>query len=377
MPTTEALTQYGAKKRRAFGHALNANDVASIEVPQHFAIKEGKQFLIYDSNNVRAGADRVLVFPSARALDYLRENKHWAADSTFQVTPRILASYLSSEVLTALKDKLGADHKPLSVMTDFEVGEYSSFVAVYDGITTKACVFHLAQSHMRRMKQLGLTRRYNDPAVRKVPRLCASLAFLPFELIRRGFAIIINQSPLGMKDFLFYVAKNYIGLSLWEQTEKKNAFRPNSDALRMMDGLPSRTIDSEKFIGTVKRIKWSRARDLLRSASASFWSISAIQSINEEPRNPDVNNLNQDMNFRLQNAQNIRGDSGMCVDGRRPEFAEMDRQLLNLVKNARLGTDQEIGVFLEAVSLSLQRLEPNILDFPLAEEVENDPPTEP
>uniref|UniRef100_A0A914I456 Uncharacterized protein n=1 Tax=Globodera rostochiensis TaxID=31243 RepID=A0A914I456_GLORO len=54
----------------------------------------------------------------------------------------------------------------------------------------------------------------------------------------------------------------------------------------------------------------------------------------------------------------------------------MDRQLLNLVKNARLGTDQEIGVFLEAVSLSLQRLEPNLLDFPLAEEVENDPPTD-
>ena len=65
MPTDEALMNRAAKHKRHVGQALNGPNIAEITVPEQLANKDGRPFLIYDSNSVRPGAsDRVLVFAS-------------------------------------------------------------------------------------------------------------------------------------------------------------------------------------------------------------------------------------------------------------------------------------------------------------------------
>uniref|UniRef100_A0A914HWV2 Uncharacterized protein n=1 Tax=Globodera rostochiensis TaxID=31243 RepID=A0A914HWV2_GLORO len=59
--------------------------------------------------------------------------------------------------------------------------------------------------------------------IRSAFRRCISLAFLPPEIVRWGF--------------LFYMAKNYIGLSEWERTNKAASFQSDSDANRMFDDM--------------------------------------------------------------------------------------------------------------------------------------------
>jgi hypothetical protein len=81
-------------------------------------------------------------------------------------------------------------------MTDFEKSEYSAFVDVFPQINNKACLFHLAQSFIRRIKKLGFIGQYkNLEPFRRTVRWCQALAFLPPEMVRRGFALTIEQSP--------------------------------------------------------------------------------------------------------------------------------------------------------------------------------------
>lgn len=42
LPSFAALTSLGARKRRRFGHALNAANAASIVIPAEFRLKNGK-----------------------------------------------------------------------------------------------------------------------------------------------------------------------------------------------------------------------------------------------------------------------------------------------------------------------------------------------
>jgi hypothetical protein len=135
-------------------------------------------------------------------------------------------------------------------MTDFEKGEIEAFHNVFPTTELSACLFHLGQSFFRRFKKLGLQKRFNDLNVRKTFRLTISSAFLPPETVRKAFALIIDNAPVGMEGwhqniienftsldvlgFLHYISKNYIGLSQWEIEKKEAAFKSLSDRGRMM-----------------------------------------------------------------------------------------------------------------------------------------------
>jgi hypothetical protein len=115
------------------------------------------------------------------------------------------------EVLNALKLQLGADQMPRSVMTDFEIGEVEAFAEVFPEVEVSACLFHLAQSFLRRLKKLGLQRRFKELPVRKTFRWAISTAFLPPELVRRAMALIIDHSPEGMEcKFFSYICNCHI-----------------------------------------------------------------------------------------------------------------------------------------------------------------------
>lgn len=112
------------------------------------------------------------------------------------MTKKSIEQYV--EVLTALKLQL--DGKlPLSVLTDFEKGELESFKRIFPNIELSACLFHLGQAFLRRLKKLGLIKRFNDNNIRKTFRLSISLAFLPPETVRKAFALIVSNATNGME----------------------------------------------------------------------------------------------------------------------------------------------------------------------------------
>lgn len=102
------------------------------------------------------------------------------------------------EVLSALRSELG-DELPVSIMTDFEKSEICAFEEVFTGISTTACLFHLGQSFLKRLKKLGLIKRFKEDGVRKTFRWAMSTAFLPLDQVRRAFALIISNAPQGME----------------------------------------------------------------------------------------------------------------------------------------------------------------------------------
>uniref|UniRef100_A0A914HW00 Uncharacterized protein n=1 Tax=Globodera rostochiensis TaxID=31243 RepID=A0A914HW00_GLORO len=57
---------------------------------------------------------------------------------------------------------------------------------------------------------------------------------------------------------------------------------------------------------------------------------------------------------------------------RRPEFIDMDRKLLHFVNTALLDTDQQIIVFLDAISMALQRIEPHFQAIGAEEETQEE-----
>jgi hypothetical protein len=49
-------------------------------------------------------------------------------------------------------------------------------------------------------------------------------------------------------DLLFYISKNYIGLSEWELAQKQEAFQPNSDRERMLQNMTAATASNNGHV---------------------------------------------------------------------------------------------------------------------------------
>uniref|UniRef100_A0A183CH49 Uncharacterized protein n=1 Tax=Globodera pallida TaxID=36090 RepID=A0A183CH49_GLOPA len=63
--------------------------------------------------------------------------------------------------------------------------------------------------------------------------------------------------------------------------------------------------------------------------------------------------------LKINNVCSLRSVAHVKEARRRPEFIDMDRKLVHFVNTALLGTDQQIIVFLDAISVALQRIEPH------------------
>lgn len=183
------------------------------DIPQRFA-----DFVQHDSG---AGTDRIIVFGCAELLDGLARATMWLADGTFKVVPTLFfqlytihfqsvngvnpaALYcLLPNKTRATYDRLVSEIRrliplaaPAVILTDFETAAMSAFRQAYPNARITGCYFHLAQSVIRRVGEVGLKSEYeNRDDLRLAIRSLAALSHVPVADVAESFDLLAESMP--------------------------------------------------------------------------------------------------------------------------------------------------------------------------------------
>jgi hypothetical protein len=87
------------------------------------------------------------------------------------------------------------------VLLDFERAAINAFSAAYPTAVVTGCYFHLCQSLIRKVNEVGLKVVYaNDNAVREYIRCLPALAFVPVEDVIEAFEVLADTMPEAVDD---------------------------------------------------------------------------------------------------------------------------------------------------------------------------------
>src|SRR6218665_733220 len=108
-------------------------------------------------------------------------------------------------------NKLNANFKPQSVMTDFEQAALLAFKTVYPDIQQRGCLFHMGQCLWRKIKSMeDLRLRYiSDPDVALCIRQLLSLAFVPSSDVVAAFDELVESSFFRENEEMVLQLVNY------------------------------------------------------------------------------------------------------------------------------------------------------------------------
>ena len=193
-----------------------------------------ENFLLYDSgaNDV----NRILIFCSDSGRLDLCQAKNIAVDGTFDSCPQIFFQLFTLHVVKkntsvprlfallpnktentyerlfmAIKEQVPA-FKPESVLLDFEKATMNAINKVYPNASLLGCLFHLGQSHYRKIVDLGLKTEYDSNGeFNRLMKKFTALAFLPPQDVVEAFLELTSQ-PDVPAEFIQYFELTYIGV---------------------------------------------------------------------------------------------------------------------------------------------------------------------
>ncbi|XP_052123549.1 uncharacterized protein LOC113215949 [Frankliniella occidentalis] len=235
-------------KRRSKSYPRNPKTIGDIgDIPQKYKnTLDGKEFLIYDSWNDEEDDEppqnRILVFSTRQFLKRLTQSLIVNLDGTFETSPDIFtqvftihgeyggevfpfvfallpdkseASYRT--VLQAVVDKCRdmriASPKPVTVISDMEVGIINATKTIFSDAEIRLCLFHLRQAAWRHLQEGGLQvahRNPEDDSIRNAFREVVGLAFVPVDDVKEACEVVIDNLPVRMADFGDYFEKTYV-----------------------------------------------------------------------------------------------------------------------------------------------------------------------
>lgn len=202
----------------------------SFEFPWRFI-----NLLLFDSG---PGADRLLILGDRTLLDGLARSDVWLADGTFKVVPSIYFQLYSihfqfvngvnpAAVYCLLTNKTRGTYdrlvnelknlipnaSPKTILTDFEQAAMGAFNHGYPEASVTGCYFHLSQSVIRKVNELGMKTDYeNDDELRGCVRCLSALAHVPVDDVAESFDLLTEQMPEHdkMNELLSYFEHTYI-----------------------------------------------------------------------------------------------------------------------------------------------------------------------
>jgi len=174
-------------------------------------------FVLFDSGP--ADNDRLILFGCNELLDGLARATIWLADGTFKVVPEIFFQLYTihfqfnhgvnpAAVYCLTKNKTRATYDrlldeivrqiptaaPSVILTDFESAAMGSFHNRFPTARITGCYFHLSQSVLRKVNEVGLKTAYEtQDDVRIYVRCLAALSHVPVNDVPEAFDLLANS----------------------------------------------------------------------------------------------------------------------------------------------------------------------------------------
>jgi hypothetical protein len=185
----------------------------SFDIPDRFA-----DMVLFDSG---PGGDRLIMIGSVELLDSLARADLWLADGTFKVVPNVFFQLYSmhfsfgsgitpAALYCLLSNKTAATYDmvlrqlkllvplaaPRKILVDFERAAMNAFSSAFPDATVTGCYFHLCQSVIRKVNEIGLKVEYEtNNEVRGFVRCLPALAFVPADDVVEGFDLLCDSMP--------------------------------------------------------------------------------------------------------------------------------------------------------------------------------------
>jgi len=182
--------------------------------------------------------DRLIIIGSNELLDGLARAKLWLADGTFKVVPslffqlysvhfELVPGIIPAALYCLVQNKTRATYDrildvlkmtiptaaPECILVDFESAALSAFCAAFPTATVKSCCFHLTQSVLRKVNEIGMKGDYeSDDELRTAVRCLPALAMVPSSDVVDSFLILADNMPNHDKipELLSYFEHTYV-----------------------------------------------------------------------------------------------------------------------------------------------------------------------
>lgn len=220
LPARSVITRTLQRRRQKLhaaddaGHLLPPVPVdLSFDIPERY-----RGMILYDSG---PGDNRIIMMGCNELLDGLARADVWLADGTFKVVPTLffqlysihfqfssginpaavycLVTNKTAETYTSLLNELKTLiplAAPRKILVDFERAAINSFQNAFPHAVVTGCYFHLTQSVLRKVNEIGLKSKYEDDIeVRCYIRCLPALAFVPTDDVIEAFEILVDTMP--------------------------------------------------------------------------------------------------------------------------------------------------------------------------------------
>lgn len=193
-------------------------------------------FLVSDVG--RDSEDRIVILGDRNLINGLERSAVWLADGTFKKCPSLFfqlytihfelsAGINPTALYCLLPDKSSATYTrllqevksiipnatPEVILTDFERSAMNAFRDAYPSSQVTGCYFHLCQSVLRKVSELGMRPAYdNNDELRGVVRCLPALAFVPLDEVVESFYELAASMPdePGLDELTTYFEQTYV-----------------------------------------------------------------------------------------------------------------------------------------------------------------------
>ena len=235
LPKKQTLKRTLNRKRQKLQSESGAN-LPPLPIDMSFTFPDQFQDLIlFDSGS---GSDRLILLRKRELLDGLARAKLWLADGTFKVVPslffqlytmhfELVPGINSAAVYCLVQNKTQAVYvrildvikrmiplaNPEKILLDFGNAAINAFTAAYPNARILGCYFHLTQSILRKVNNIGMKSDYeSDDNLRIAVRCLPALAMVPSTDVAEAFWILADYMPEHekMPELLAYFEHTYI-----------------------------------------------------------------------------------------------------------------------------------------------------------------------
>ena len=213
LPKRTSLEDNIRAKRRA-GNPVDPNPLnLNYEIPQKY-----QNVVLHDTG--MDDPERILILGSRELLHVLNIEDVWLGDGTFAVVPTVFFQLYTVHVkvgnnyppcvyfllpnktqntyarmLSALKTIL-PDADPGVILVDFESAAQNAFRQTFPNATMKGCLFHLGQSVLRKVGELGLKVEFeSNRDFNMAVKSLIALSFVPENEVLERFNELVDSFP--------------------------------------------------------------------------------------------------------------------------------------------------------------------------------------